>query len=62
MIHDPVWKRISKSPPPLLAHGEFVVVEQAGLQLGEEFFLFEILAYENEHLPPVAVGVPANPS
>ena len=55
-LNNPRGEGVAEFLPLLLAHGEFAVVEQAGFQLGEEFFLFEILADEDEHLAAVAVG------
>lgn len=37
-LNNPLWKGVAEFFPLLLAHGEFAVVEQAGFQLGEEFF------------------------
>jgi hypothetical protein len=39
LLNNPLWKRIAELGPLFLAQGEFAVVEQAGSQQGEEFFL-----------------------
>lgn len=44
LLNSPLWKWIAELRPLFLAQGEFAVVEQAGSQQGEEFFLSRLWA------------------